>query len=223
MLHSKLFKMSLFIIITLMICSSICNGNEKERLLVNIKNKINACKTKEDAKRFLNYVQNVMDIVQTSFSQLVSTRKIEDVYKIKKNLLYNYFESDACVQISSINSSLLLTQIINDYLNRLTNYNYRYGKVELYFDKEYLAFGNIYEFGPKNNRAYEFNLTASQIFKGYIGDYIQYGDATIKVFNFVFKKVENSWTLKIKSITAKETYSLENYEIDKDTILLKEN
>ena len=223
MLKRNIVKISLFITISLLSSSSICNGNENDRLLLHIKNKISACRSKKDAKRFLYYVNEVIDIVQDSFSKLASHRRSNDEYRIKKNLLKNYFENEAWVQVSSVNSPLIITQNIYDYLNRLTNYKDRYEKVELYFDKEYLAFGNIHEFGSKNNKSYEFNLAASQIFKGYIGDNIQYSDATIKVFNFIFKKVGNSWTLKIRSITAKETFSESYYDNNKGKIWLKKN
>jgi len=221
MLYSSRFKIPFLVIILLLIYSSTCCGNEKKRLLYDIKKNISACRTIEDAKHFLDYVQFVMNKVQNSFSELASHRYKKKEYKIKKNLLNNYFESDAWVQISSKNSSLLITQTIEDYLDRLTNYKYKYDKVKLYFDKEYLAFGKINEFGPRNNRSYEFNLAAAQIFEGYIGDYIRYSDTTIKVFNFIFKRMGKSWTLKIKCITAKETYTIEKYDEDKDTIWLK--
>jgi len=166
----------------------------------------------------MHYIDNFANEVKTNFTDIAS-EKVSDSKKEKliQQTINKYFESTtSSVQVSSLNHNSIQTYPVNEYLNHLSNLcKTRYTRVELYFKPDYISMGTIHPYhDPTYGKSFEFKVGVWQIFKSYIGDRQLYFDATQKDFILIFHKEEQSdfWTLKIKSIIAKETVTLDNFE-----------
>jgi len=167
------------------------------------------------AEEIIDAVGKITVEVQNNLSKIASHRIDFSIkQKIIEQTVNYYFESKySTVQVTSLNSSIIRTYEVYIYLKHLARLSQdRYQYVELYFDEDFLRLGTIEKnYSSRYEREFEFDVSAYQIFKGGGGDDFYYTDVTLKVFNFIIFKKNEYWYLRLKSISAKDTYRLDEY------------
>ncbi|KPA14179.1 hypothetical protein MHK_005613 [Candidatus Magnetomorum sp. HK-1] len=150
--------------------------------------------------------------IQTDLTYIAqSTDDLEYKEKRIKNTISRYFQSpESNVQVSSLSRSSIFDFSIHTYLHRLAKLRsrYRYTKVELIFEPDYLGISRFEKVGDSK---YELSVSMWQKFVGYIGDSVVYSDATRKKFRLYFVLNEKP-TVKIDEILVAETVNLDYYK-----------
>jgi len=192
-------------------------ANRYQEIIQNV-SKILVC-NQEEAKIFMHHVNNTVKEVQNIFSDLASHSVSENQKqkKMQKTLKEHFEKPTSSIQVSSLYANKIKTYPVNQYLIHLAELSKaRYAQVKLYYKPDYLSMGKIYPFHhPVYGSSFEFRIGVWQIFEGRnIDNRPLYIDATQKDFIFLFHKMSDSkyWTLKIKSIYAKETVTLTEFE-----------
>jgi len=167
---------------------------------------------REAAEALLAVINYFAEGIQTEFSYLASSK--DDIYikeiRIKKTI-QKYFESErSIVQVSNVHRKPIYDYEIRTYLDRLARLAlYKYTRVELLFDPDYLGIGQFLQTGPNS---YELSVSMWQIFRAWMGNELAYADATKKKFRLNFVIEGDRVQVKISEILVSETTSLEKYK-----------
>ena len=203
--------------IILLFLGTSAQASRYDDLVQHIKTKMGC--TDEQANAFMHHVDNFAGEVQTIFSS-VASHKVSDQKKqslIQETIQKHFEKPTSSIQVSSLNYNNIKTYPVNQYLIHLSELSKQvYTSVKLYFKPDYLSMGTIYPYeDPAYGPSFEFKIGVWQIFEGWGDDNRPlYIDATQKDLILIFHKMENSqyWTLKIKSIVAKETITLDEFK-----------
>jgi len=210
----KKFYVSLFI--TVFFISASAQAKPYEETAQHVQNTL-MC-TKEQAFHFMSYIKRFMEEVENNFSTIASEKKSDtEKRQLISTTIYKHFQKPtSTVQVSSLTRDYIKSYPVREYLEHLLNLSKtHYTQVKLYFKPDYLSMGTIHPYyDPVYGKCFEFIIAIWQIFIGDTTDNRPpYYDATQKNFILMFHKDKNSeyWTLKIKSIFAKETITLVKY------------
>lgn len=167
---------------------------------------------RDKATEMFRQINYFIDDLTLDLTYLASSR---DDYSRKENrkdqAIASFFTSrESEVGVSSLKSNRIDVHSIEEYLSRLIGLTrYKYTKVELLFNTNYLDIG---DFGPSVEEPgmFEFSTTIEQIFKAYNDDNLVYADKTYKSFRILL----DPKTAKIlaKEILVQETSALEYYK-----------
>ena len=150
--------------------------------------------------------------IQESFVYLATSKDELSVKNEKvKYTINKYFESRySLVQVGVRNYSSIFEFAVHTYLRNLCRKNrYKYTKVELEFNPDYLGIGSFEKTGENT---YELSISMWMIFRGIIGDEVKYEDATRKKFRLNFFIQGDKVQLTINEIIVAEIIDLNYYK-----------
>ena len=164
----------------------------------------------DEAANFMIELEFFIKQAQDNISKVASQPGKNKIF-IKNYTRSNFFLSSSSVQVHIFNKfKEVETLNVDVYLSRLARLSkYRYTSVELLFNPDYLALGNIYPIDNINNvQQYELSVSMWQLYKE--NNFI-YSDATLQNIIIVFYKKNSKFDFKIKNIAVKETISIEEF------------
>jgi len=168
---------------------------------------------RETAEAFLGLIENFAVKIQAEFTYLASSPdELAIKQKSIKSTIKKYFESEnSLVSVSNVNRKPIYDYEVKVYLYRLaTLIHYKYTKVELLFDPDYLGISKFERIGPTS---FELSVSMWQLFRGWVGYELVYEDATRKKFRLrVHILSSGKVELKISEILVAETIPYERYK-----------
>jgi len=189
---------------------SLVTDSAYEQIIDNIQKSFSS--DRETAEAVLSIINYFAEGIQTEFSYLASSKDDINLKEIRiKKTIQKYFESESSlVQDSNVNRKPIDDYEVKAYLYRLaTLIHYKYTKVELLFDPDYLSIGTFLQTGPNS---YELSLSMWQIFRAWKGYELVDSDATKRKFRLGLTLLDDG-TIRIKiiEILVSETISLDAY------------